>query len=276
MTASYVALHFVFALLFLVLQFLYHDHLRDEIRLAFHDIVTVHTQIHSEYISDNTRFPVMSYDGKLVLDPFPTDPLEFHSWFDMQSQKSNAHTLKIKNSADKTETVSYLALFLLAWRWNLNTEIWAAADADIAQLNADAIIQQAPFLTADEKSFLKEDEALFHFNDARTHRQMQVIFRSAVLRAVEGHRLYGDLAVYDKSIGKHDLYQGSRLLNKLLELASLSMRRLRKTLLPAGLNLPDELLGNPDLSKIAVHAVVTRLGKYSDALAFAGYISADS
>ena len=95
MTASYVALHFVFALLFLVLQFLYHDQLCDEIRLAFHDIVTVHTQIHSEYISDNTRFPVMSTDGKLVLDPFPTDPLEFHSWFDMQSQKSNAHTLKI-------------------------------------------------------------------------------------------------------------------------------------------------------------------------------------
>ena len=96
MTASYVALHFVFALLFLVLQFLYHDHLRDEIRLAFHDIVTVHTQIHSEYISDNTRFPVMSTDGKLVLDPFPTEPLEFGLWFENQSRKANECTFKVK------------------------------------------------------------------------------------------------------------------------------------------------------------------------------------
>jgi hypothetical protein len=51
---------------------------------------------------------------------------------------------------------------------------------------------------------------MFHFQDARTHRLMQVTLRSAVLRAVEGHRLHSELAVYDKSIGMHDLYQGSR------------------------------------------------------------------
>ena len=77
---------------------------------------------------------------------------------------------------------------------------------------------------------------------------MQATLRSAVLRAVEGHRLHSELAVYDKSIGMHDLYQGSRLLNKLLDLASISMRRMRKTLLPAALSLPDELLENQDIS----------------------------
>jgi hypothetical protein len=74
----------------------------------------------------------------------------------------------------------------------------------------------------------------------------------------------------------HDLYQGSRLLNKLLDLASISMRRMRKTLLPAALSLPDELLENQDISKVEMHAVVSRLEKYAEALAFAGHPEADT
>jgi hypothetical protein len=105
---------------------------------------------------------------------------------------------------------------------------------------------------------------------------MQVTLRAAVLRAVEGHRLYSELVVFDKSIEMHDLYQGSRLLNKLLDLASLSMRRMPKTLLPAALSLPDELLDNQDISKVEMHAVVSRLEKYADALTFAGHPDADS
>jgi hypothetical protein len=111
MTASYVALHFVLALLFMVLQFLYHDQFRSEIRLAFHDVTNIQRQLRTDLISDRTRFPVMSSDGKLVFDPFPTDPLEFSPWFSAQSRKSNECTLKIKNAADKTETVSHLAIF---------------------------------------------------------------------------------------------------------------------------------------------------------------------
>ena len=271
MIASYVALHLVLASLFMVLQFLYHDQFRTEIRLAFHDVTNVHKQLRSEYLSDRTRFPVMSSDGKLVFDSFLTDPLEFSPWFSAQSRKSNECTLKIKNSADETETVFHLTMYLMAWRWNLKTDIWDAKDADIGKLNADAIMEQAPSLTEGEKVFLKEDEAMFHFNDARTHRLMQVTLRSAVMRAVEGHRLHSELAVYDKSVGMHDLYQGSRLLNKLLDLASISMRRMRKTLLPAALSLPDELLENQDISKVEMHAVVSRLEKYADALAFAGH-----
>jgi hypothetical protein len=169
-----------------------------------------------------------------------------------------------------------LSVFLLAWRWNPKTDIWSAADADIKQLNAAAIIKEAPSLTDGEKSFLLEDESLPHFKIARTHRQMQITLRAAVLQAVAGHRLSGDLVVFDKSIGVHDLYQGSRLLQRLLDLASTSMRRMKVTILPAGLRLANELLENPDLPKAEIHAVVARLGKYADALAFAGYPHGDT
>ena len=74
----------------------------------------------------------------------------------------------------------------------------------------------------------------------------------------------------------YDLYQGSRLLNKLLDLAYISMRRMKKTLLPAALSLPDELLENQDISKVEMHAVVSRLEKYAETLAFSGHPEADT
>ena len=58
-----------------------------------------------------------------------------------------------QNAEDKTETVSFLAIFLIAWRWNPRTEIWSARDADIGKLSADAIIQEAPLLTDGEFFF---------------------------------------------------------------------------------------------------------------------------
>ena len=76
MTASYayVALHFVCFLFFFILQFLYYDQFRTEICSALSDIVLIHQQLHHEFISDRARFSAMSTDGKLVLDPFPTEP----------------------------------------------------------------------------------------------------------------------------------------------------------------------------------------------------------
>jgi hypothetical protein len=47
MTASYVALHFVLALLFMVLQILYHDQFRSEIHLAFHNVTNTQRQLHT-------------------------------------------------------------------------------------------------------------------------------------------------------------------------------------------------------------------------------------
>jgi hypothetical protein len=54
-----------------------------------------HQQLHHKFISDQTRFPVAT-DGKLVLDPFPTEPLDFGIWFENQSREANECTLKIK------------------------------------------------------------------------------------------------------------------------------------------------------------------------------------
>ena len=54
------------------------------------------------------------------------------------------------------------------------------------------------------------------------------------------------------------------------------MRRMKVTLLPAGLRLADELLGKPDLPKAEIHAVVARLGKCADALVFSGYLQGDT
>jgi hypothetical protein len=103
----------------------------------------------------------MSTYGKLVLDPFPTEPLEFSIWFENQSHKAHECTLKVKNNDSKTETVSFLAIFLLAWRWNPKTEIWSAANAGIKRVNASAINQEGTLLIAGEKSFLEGDEMLF-------------------------------------------------------------------------------------------------------------------
>ena len=82
---------------------------------------------------------------------------------------------------------------------------------------------------------LKEDEVLSRFKNACTHQQMQITFRVAVKRDVDGHWLYGDLLVFDKSIDMHDLFQCSSLLQRFLELVSTSMCRMKVTLLPAGL-----------------------------------------
>jgi hypothetical protein len=107
------SLHSVFFLLLFILQFLYYDQFRTDLRSALHDVVLTHQQLHHEFISDQTRFPVMSTDVKLVFDPFPTEPLGFADWFENQSRKANACTLKIKNEAEKTETVScFPPLFL--------------------------------------------------------------------------------------------------------------------------------------------------------------------
>ncbi len=44
----------------------------------------------------------------------------------------------------------------------------------------------------------------------------------------------------------------------------------------AALSLPDELLENQDVSKVEMHAGVSRLEKYADAIAFSGHPGADN
>ncbi len=97
----------------------------------------------------------------------------------------------------------------------------------MGKLSPDAIIQGAPSLTDRKKSFLKEDEVLSHFKNASTHWQMQITFRAAAKRSVEGSWLYGIVIMATFLFLTNPstcmiLYQGSCLLQHFLELVSTS------------------------------------------------------
>ena len=110
--------------------------------------------------------------------------------------------------------------------------MWTAAQANIAVLTADKIIKNAKAMTAGEQATLKEDESQYHFRveDARTQRQMQVTLLSATLLATRGHRFATELDLVNKSITPEDLYQGSRLLNALVDIAMFNLENLHKHL----------------------------------------------
>ena len=133
-------------------------------------------------------------------------------------------TLRVKTPKKAEETISFLSIYLMGYRWDQKVNMWSAEDADIQQLLAAEIIKHAPSLLEAEKKYLKEDEALFHFSDARFHRQMQVALRSAVLLTVLDHVFSKDLKAFIRNLGVIDLYQSSRLLAKLIEMASYGLR----------------------------------------------------
>jgi hypothetical protein len=165
---------------------------------------------------------------KLLFTPFPEEMLDCGPWFQQHITTFNACTIRVKNGDDKWETISYLSLYIMGYRWKLEENLWAADVADIGKLDAAAIIQHTPTATAEEKQFLLEDENLFHFHNACVHRQMQVTFSTAIIEAVRDHALFSELDIFDQTIGPLDLYQGSRLLWKLTELCVSHLRLAKK------------------------------------------------
>ena len=79
--------------------------------------------ITSQQIADIARLTARS-DGKLIFDPFPTDPLDHASCFDSQSLRATATVLKVKNSHDKTEQISFSSIYLIGWRLDPTTAKW--------------------------------------------------------------------------------------------------------------------------------------------------------
>jgi len=155
-------------------------------------------------MSNYARFPAMaqaSDSSKLHFTPFPDDMLEWVSWFQEQLKTSNACTFRTKNSDDKWETISYLSLYIMGYRWTVDEDLWAADVADIGALTAAEILKHTPTATAQEKGFLKEDEKLSHFNYASVHRQMQVTLSTVVFYAVCEHALFSELDIFDQTIG---------------------------------------------------------------------------
>ena len=277
MSALPALANFAFPLLIVVIQLVTNDHLRTQIRKELH-VALDGWRIHSRHISNSARFPAMSSDNSksLHFSPFPEDQLEWGPWFHQHIQNANEYTFRIKNSDSKYETISYLSMYIMGYRWTDQEDIWAADQADISKLTADEIIKYTPSATAEEKQFLKDDEKLFHFVDARLHRQMQVTLRAAIMDAVRGHALFPEIEIFQKTIGPLDLYQGSRLLSKLTELCTLHLRRAKKSLLPAALQLPSEIQANNDISKVEMHEYVSRLEKFVLALTLGGDKDAES
>jgi len=196
MTSSVLnAANFAFAILLVIAQILYIDHIRICCRRELKDVALGELRPLLRQISDLRRFTAMASDDKLEFVPLPQDSLEWVPWFENNIQKTQKAVLRVKNDQKTTETISYLSIYLMGYRWDRDTEMWSADVADIAKLTANEIITNAPSLMEQEKKFLKEDESLMHFNNARVHRQMQVDLRAAFMRAISSdHVLYNDLA----------------------------------------------------------------------------------
>jgi hypothetical protein len=276
MTALTALANFVCLVLILVLQYLYNDHLRTQIRKELY-VALDGWRIQSQQLSNYVRFTAMAAENKpLSFPPFPEEKLDWGPWFDAQLKKSNVFTIRVKNAAGKWETISYLSMVIMGYRWDTNINMWPANIADIAKLDAASIILHTPTATAEEQAFLLEDEKLFHFADARTHRLMQATLREALLQAFHGHSLFPEIDTFDKSIGPLDLYQGSRLLAKITEISYLQLRRAKGILLPEAMNIPVDIQANPDISKLEMHDQVTRLEKYVQALTLGGHKDAET
>jgi hypothetical protein len=197
MTSSVLnAANFAFAILFVIAQMLYSNHIRIICRQELKDVALDELRPLLRQISDLRRFTAMASDEKLEFGPLSPDPLEWVPFFEQSIQKAQKAVLRIKNDATKViENITYLSIYLMGYRWDMNVEMWPAKDADITQLTAADIIINCPSLTDQEEQYLKDDESLMHFHEVRVHRQMQVELRAAVtvMRAIPSdHVVYND------------------------------------------------------------------------------------
>ena len=168
MSALSALANFVFYLFIVVIQYLYNDHFRIEIRKELQDVALVGLRTYSRNMANHySRFTAMAADGKLVFPSFPEDSLEWGPWLQQGVQRSQACTLRVKNAQDKYETISFLSLYLIGYRRDPSHDLWAANIADIKKLNAAEILKFVTTTTAEEKGFLQEDDTLSHFSDAR-------------------------------------------------------------------------------------------------------------
>ena len=145
MTSSVLnAANFAFAILLTIAQILYIHHIRICCRQELKDVALGELRPLLLQISDLRRFTAMASDDKLEFVPLPSDSLEWVPWFENNIQKAQKAVLRVKNDQKTTETISYLSIYLMGYRWDRDTEMWSADVADIAKLTADEIITNAP------------------------------------------------------------------------------------------------------------------------------------
>ena len=79
-----------------------------------------------------------------VFPSLPEDIQKWPKWLAQIGQKALGHTIPVRNADGHHERVSLYALFVFGRYWNLDENIWPAADADFGQLTADAILAHYP------------------------------------------------------------------------------------------------------------------------------------
>ena len=162
MTSSVLnAVNFACAILFVIAQILYIDHIRIICRRELKDVALGELRPLLRQISDLRRFTEMASDDKLEFGPLPAESLDWVPWFESNIQKAQKAVLRVKNDKKLTETISYLSIYLMGYRWDRDTEMWPPDVADISKLTANEIIDNAPSLLDQEKRFLQEDESLY-------------------------------------------------------------------------------------------------------------------
>ena len=96
------------------LQSSYNSQLCTDLHTALQHDTLGRLLITSQQFADIARLTAMPY-GKLIFDPFPTDPLDYASWFELQYLGATATVLKVKYSNEKTEQISFVSIYLMGW-----------------------------------------------------------------------------------------------------------------------------------------------------------------
>ena len=138
--------------------------------------------------------------GTLKLPPFPAHYELWPEWTTAVLAVCQNTNYRVRNADQNWEHYSYLSMALFGLRWRPDIRFGNGP----AQIMNSRVIIAHSTLSADEIAFLKEDEALFHWTLARTHRTMQIALRTAVLKAMEDSPFYNDLLAFIKTWHTYD------------------------------------------------------------------------
>ena len=230
---------------------------------------------HHEFVSDATRFPAISTmaessHGQISFPSLPEEIQKWPKWLAQIGQKTLGHTIPVRNADGHHERVSLYALFVFGRYWNLDENIWPAADADFGQLTADAILAHCPGMPVPVQQQLRLEADQFHFQHRQTHLQMQVTLRQAIMQSIQGHSILVIMNPLNSDIDDTDLYQGSRILKLLLDQFALSIDLHRVDLGGKAARLAYDLKAKSDLTTADRLKVVSRLEEFIQTLRLAG------
>jgi len=130
-------------------------------------------------------------------------------------------------------------------------------------------------LSPEDLGCLQDDAEQHHWNDARTHRTMQVAVKHAVLTALKDSPFHAELQAFAKGIHALDLYQGARVLAHLMEKMHDFLLNRRHEIFSAGAQIGQVLRKATEIEATEVHQHVIKLGNCIDLLTLARFEHAE-